>query len=296
MLPRSGAASRAVPFAALGLSIVSVQFGASIAKQLFPAVGAVGTTTLRQTIAAIVLLLLFRPWRNPPPRETWPILCGYGVVLGLMNLVFYMALQRIPLGIAVAIEFTGPLAISTLGSRHWIDLLWVAMVAFGLLALLPLAGATQNLDTIGIALALAAGACWALYIVLGRRAGAAGTTQATAIGMTIAALVVLPVGAGHAMPAFREPSVLFAATAIAVLSSVIPYTCEMYALSRIPIRVFGVLMSLEPVVAALAGWIFLHEILTARQILAIAAIVAASLGTTLTMSRGTAAQDLKDHP
>lgn len=296
MRSRSRPAAGAIPFAALGLSVVSVQFGASLAKQLFPAVGAVGTTTLRQSIAAIVLLLLFRPWRNAPPRETWLVLLGYGVVLGLMNLVFYMALQRVPLGIAVAIEFTGPLVISTLSSRHWIDLVWVAMVAFGLLALLPLAGATQNLDPLGIALALAAGACWALYIVLGRRATVAGTTQATAIGMTIAALVVLPVGASFALPALHNSSVLLAAIAVAVLSSVIPYTCEMYALGRIPIRVFGILMSMEPVVAALAGWVFLHETLTARQIIAIGAIVAASLGTTLTLDRASSVEDLKDHP
>jgi inner membrane transporter RhtA len=296
MLPRSGLSVRTTPYAALGLSIFSVQFGASLAKQLFPVVGAVGTTTLRQSIAAFVLLALFRPWRNVPSRKTWLPLCGYGVVLGLMNLFFYMALQRIPLGIAVAIEFTGPLAIATLSSRHWIDLLWVAMVVFGLLALLPMAGAVQHLDPLGIALALAAGVCWALYIVFGRRAGAAGTTQATAIGMTIAALVVLPMGAGSAVPALHDPWVLFAAIVIAVSSSVIPYTCEMYALSRIPIRVFGILMSVEPVVAALAGMIFLHEILTARQILAIAAIVIASIGTTMTLGRGTAVKDMKDHP
>lgn len=296
MFLRSSPVAHAIPFAALGLSIVSVQFGAAIAKQLFPVVGAVGTTTLRQSIAAIILLLLFRPWRNLPPRKTWLTLCGYGVVLGLMNLVFYMALQRIPLGIAVAIEFTGPLAIATLTSRHWIDLLWVAMVIFGLLALLPLAGATQNLNLMGMGLALAAGVCWALYIILGRGASAAGTTQATAIGMTIAAVVVLPVGAIPALPALHNPSVLFAATAIAVLSSVIPYTCEMYALGRIPVRVFGILMSIEPVVAALAGWIFLHETLSVRQILAIAAIVAASIGTTLTMGHSSTPQDMKDHP
>lgn len=285
-----------LPFAAIALSILSVQVGASFAKGLFPVVGAQGTTTLRQVISALILLAVFRPWRKPPPRETWPVLLGLGVVLGTMNLVFYMSLARIPLGIAVAVEFTGPLAVATLTSRHWIDLLWVGMVIVGLLVLLPLGEASHALDMTGLALALGAGVCWGLYIILGRRASAAGTTQATAIAMTIAALTVLPVGASSAFPVLYQPPVLLTALAIAVLSSAIPYTCEMFALGRIPVRVFGILMSLEPVVAALAGFVFLHETLSARQIIAIAAVVTASLGTALTMQNQAEVRDLQDHP
>jgi inner membrane transporter RhtA len=293
---QTGRAAPLLPYAAIGLSILSVQVGASFAKGLFPVVGAPGTTTLRQVISGLILLALFRPWRKLPQRAAWPVLVGLGVVLGTMNLVFYMSLARIPLGIAVAVEFIGPLAVATLTSRHWIDLLWVGMVIMGLLALLPLGGASQALDITGLALALGAGVCWGLYIILGRRASSAGTTQATAIAMTIAALTVLPVGASSALPTLHQPAILFNAFAIAVLSSAIPYTCEMFALGRIPLRVFGILMSLEPVVAALAGFIFLHETLTMRQIIAIAAIVAASLGTAMTAQNQAEIRDLQDHP
>lgn len=296
MKPENGRGAGILPFAALGLSIVSVQVGATFAKQLFPLVGAQGTTTLRQVISALILLLLFRPWRQIPPRTAWPALLGLGVVLGVMNLVFYMSLARIPLGIAVAVEFVGPLAVATLNSRHWIDLLWVGMVIAGLLALLPLGGATHALDMMGLELALGAGVCWGLYIVLGRRASAVGTTQATAIAMAIAALTVLPAGAESAFAALHQPPILVAALAIAVLSSAIPYTCEMFALGRIPVRVFGILMSMEPVVAALAGFVFLHEALTMRQTIAIAAIVIASLGTALTMQNRREILELQDHP
>jgi inner membrane transporter RhtA len=293
---QTGRAAQILPFAALGISILSVQIGATFAKHLFPLVGAPGTTTLRQVLSALILLALFRPWRKLPPRSAWPALLGLGVVLGLMNLVFYMSLARIPLGIAVAVEFIGPLAVATLNSRHWTDLLWVGMVIVGLLALLPLAGAPHALDMTGLALALGAGVCWGLYIILGRRAVAIGTTQTTAIAMTIAALTVLPAGASSAFPALHQPAILINALAIAVLSSAIPYTCEMFALGRIPVRVFGILMSLEPVVAALAGFIFLHEALTMRQTIAIAAIVAASLGTAMTMQNQAEIRDLQDHP
>jgi inner membrane transporter RhtA len=288
--------ARILPFAAIGLSIVSVQVGATFAKNLFPVVGAQGTTTLRQVISALILLAVFRPWRKLPPREAWPVLLGLGVVLGTMNLVFYMSLARIPLGIAVAVEFVGPLAVATLTSRHWIDLLWVGMVIVGLLALLPLGGTSHALNMMGLVYALGAGVCWGLYIILGRRASAVGTTQATAIAMTIAALTVLPMGASSALPALHQPPVLLAALAIAVLSSAVPYTCEMFALGRMPVRVFGILMSMEPVVAALAGFVFLHETLTIRQIVAIAAVVIASFGTAMTMQNQAEIRDLQDHP
>src|ERR1700753_3311370 len=137
MVRQTGRA-RTLPFAAIVLSILSVQVGASFAKGLFPFVGAQGTTTLRQVLSALILIALFRPWRKLPPRTAWPALVGLGIVLGLMNLVFYMSLARIPLGIAVAVEFVGPLAVAIFTSRHWVDLLWVAMVIAGLLALLPL--------------------------------------------------------------------------------------------------------------------------------------------------------------
>jgi inner membrane transporter RhtA len=286
--------THALPLAAVGLSILSVQIGATFAKRLFPFVGATGTTTLRQVLSALVLMALFRPWRNPPPRSAWPALLGFGVVLGIMNMLFYMALSRIPLGITVAVEFIGPLTVSTLNSRHGIDLLWVGMVAIGLLALSPIGNVSHALDVTGLLLALGAGVCWGLYIILGRRAVTTGTTQTTAIAMAIAALVAFPFGASTALPALHQPVLLLNGFAIAVLSSAIPYTCEMFALGRLPVRVFGILMSLEPVAAAIAGFVFLHEALSSRQLAAIAAIVIASLGTALTMQNQTA--DLKDPP
>lgn len=285
-------ASRLPALAAMGVAMVSVQIGASFAKSLFPLVGAQGTTALRVGLAALILTLVLRPWRKPVAQGQWPVLVAYGVTLGLMNLFFYSALQSIPLGIAVALEFTGPLGVAVLASRRAIDFLWIALAAAGLLALLPLGAETQGLDPMGVLLALAAGLCWGLYIVFGQKAGAAHGAQATAFGMIIAAMVVAPIGLIQAGSALFAPSLLASAFGVAVLSSVLPYSLEMFALARIPTRVFGVLMSVEPAIAALMGLLILHETLNLRQGLAIAAIMAASLGTTLTM----AGDGLRDAP
>lgn len=278
-----GLAGSAPALATMGAAMVSVQFGASLVKRLFPVVGAQGATALRVVIAALILAVVLRPWRNWPRREGWRPLVAYGAALGLMNLTFYAALERIPLGLAVAIEFTGPLALAVMASRRAVDFLWIALAVGGLVVLLPIGGAGHGLDPVGVALALAAGAFWALYIVFGRKAGEAHGAQATAIGMAVAALVVLPAGVLQAGASLLEPHALLVGAGVAVLSSVLPYTCEMYALTRIPVRVFGVLMSLEPALAAAAGWLVLHEALSPRQLAAIAAIIAASLGTTLSL-------------
>ena len=268
--------------------MVSVQIGASFAKRLFPEIGAAGATAYRVALAALILAVVLRPWRSPPPRNAWPVLGLYGITLGLMNLLFYSALQRIPLGVAVAIEFVGPLSVAVLSSRRWIDLVWVGLAITGLLILLPLWTPAHALDLVGVLLALGAGMCWGLYIVAGRGAGEAHGAQATAIGMVVAAIVVLPAGAAHASAAMLQPSVLLTALGVALLSSVAPYSLEMYALTRIPTRVFGTLMSLEPAIAALMGLLILHERLTASQCLAIGVIMAASLGATLTIESGRA--------
>lgn len=271
---------------ALAVAMVSVQIGASFAKGLFPAVGAQGATALRVSIAALILLAVLRPWRGRAGRGGWAVLAAYGVSLGLMNLLFYSALQTIPLGVTVALEFTGPLAVAVLSSRRWIDFLWIGLAVTGLAVLLPLGVQIHPLDPFGITAALGAGFFWALYIVFGQKAGAAHGAQATALGTVVAAVVVLPFGIVHAGAALLAPAVIVSAIGVAVLSSVLPYTCEMYALTRMPARVFGVLMSLEPALAALMGWLILHEALSGRQGLAIAAIMVASLGTTLTMGGG----------
>ena len=280
---RLTAAAAAPAVGAMLGAMFTTQFGTAFAKSLFPAVGAVGVTTLRVTLAAIVLTALWRPWRNPPARAAWPVLAAYGVALGLMNLTFYLALRTIPLGVGVAVEFVGPLGVAVAASRRTLDFLWIALAVAGLALLLPIWKQAHPLDPVGLAFMLAAGACWASYIVFGQKAGKAHGRAATAIGMAVAAVVVIPFGAASAGMKLLSPTVLLPGVAVALLASVIPYSLEMLALTRLPVRVFGTLLSLAPAVAALMGWLILHEALTPVQGLAIAAIVAASVGTTLSL-------------
>jgi inner membrane transporter RhtA len=264
-------------------AMVSTQLGTAFAKSLFPAVGAMGVTTLRVTIAALILTVAWRPWRDPPKRKVWPVLAAYGAALGLMNLTFYLALKTLPLGVAVAVEFVGPLGVAVAASRRALDFLWIAMAVAGLGLLLPIWKQAHPLDPVGLAFILAAGACWATYVVFGQKAGRAHGRAATAIGMAVAAVVVIPFGAASAGAKLLSPAVLLPGAAVALLASVVPYSLEMIALTRLPVRVFGTLLSLSPAAAALMGWLVLRETLTPVQGLAIAAIVAASVGTTLSL-------------
>lgn len=274
-----------VAIGALLAGMASYQCGAVLAKQLFPSVGAEGAAAYRLGLAALILLAWRRPWRNRHSRRDWRPLWGYGLAIGAMNLVFYLSLRTIPLGIAVALEFTGPMALALFGSRRWPDFVWIALVVVALALLLPLRGQAQALDPVGVACALAAGVGWALYIMLGRRAGDAYGGDAVTLGTSIAALVVVPVGVAHAGAALLSPPLLPFALGVAVLSSALPYTLEMLALTRLPSRTFGTLLSLEPAIAAAAGAGFLGERLSAWQWLAIAAIVAAAAGTALGLRR-----------
>lgn len=269
--------------ALLVASMISIQFGASVARGLFPALGPEGTTALRCGLAALILLALQRPWRERLPPSAWLTVGLYGASLGLMNLLFYLSLARIPLGVAVALEFTGPLSVALLSSHRARDLLWVALAAAGIVLILPLSRSSRGLDPVGVAFALAAGVCWALYIVLGQRAGrAVQGGAATALGMLAAALVVAPVGVLRAGPRLLQSHLWPMALAVAVLSSALPYSLEMHALRRLPARTFGILMSLEPALAALAGLVVLRERLTLSQGAAIACIIAASAGSAWT--------------
>ena len=286
--------SRTGPLAAIGVSMISVQAGASYAKSLFPIVGSSGTTALRVALAAVILGLFLRPWRSGLPQRDRLVLLLYGASLGTMNLLFYASLQTIPLGVAVAVEFIGPLGVAVAASRRPTDFLWVLLAAAGLTALLPVWRQAHPLDTVGLLLALGAGACWALYIVFGQKAGAAHGAKATAWGMMVATVVALPVGLAHAGLALFSPSLLVGAVGVALLSSVIPYSFEMFALARLSSRVFGTLMSLEPAVAALFGRLLLHEALTALQCTAIGVIMVASFATVLTSRRDQ--PDLSDPP
>ena len=277
----SRSTSSLLPVGALLLGMLSFQFGAALAKQLFPLVGAQGATALRLGLGALILWLLRQPWRRLSGRHGWASLWGYGLTLGVMNLCFYMALRTIPLGIAVALEFLGPLAIALIGSRRALDFLWAGLVLAGLALLLPYRAQMQALDPVGVLYALAAAIGWATYIVLGRRAGIAFGGDAVALGSAIGALVVVPVGVMHAGVALFSLSALPFAVGVAILSSALPYSLEMHALTRLPARTVGILVSIEPAMGALLGLMFLDEHLDAFQWLAIAAIIGASIGAVL---------------
>ncbi|WP_122671898.1 threonine/homoserine exporter RhtA [Pseudomonas viridiflava] len=269
------------PLGLLIIAMISIQSGASLAKSLFPVVGAQGTTALRLIFASLILLLVLRPWRARLTAKSLRTVTLYGISLGSMNMLFYMSLQTVPLGIAVALEFTGPLAVALWASRKLIDFLWVALAVIGLLLLIPVGESSTSIDLVGAGYALGAGACWAAYIVFGQKAGADNGIQTAALGVTIAALFIAPIGVVHAGAALLDVSLIPAALGVAVLSTALPYSLEMVALTRMSARTFGTLASLEPVFAALSGLIFLHEDLSLTQWLAIGAIIVASIGATL---------------
>jgi inner membrane transporter RhtA len=271
-------------------AMVCFQAGAALAKTLFPLVGAAGATALRTGLGAAILFGVWRPWRV---RCTWKearTIIFYGMAMGWMNLCFYSSLKTIPLGIAVAIEFTGPLAVAVAASRRPVDFLWIVMAVAGLLALLPLRLDAQRLDPAGIALALGAGALWAMYIIFGRRAGAVHGGQITALGMLVGALMIVPIGLAQNGAQLFSPAVLPAGIGVAVISGALPYSLEMIAMPRIPTRILGVLLSLDPALGAVSGLLFLDERLSWLQSGAIVCIMAASAGS----AAGHAMQPLPD--
>ena len=265
--------------AALVTGMVSLQAGATFAKSLFPVLGAAGTSTLRVGFSALILIAVWRPWRRSLPLREAGWIALYGAALGAMNLLFYLALARLPLGPAVAIEFAGPLSVALIASRRRSDFLWIGLAVFGLILLLPIATA-DGLDPIGVVLDLGAAAAWALYILFGQRAGRIDGGQAVSLGMLTAALVVAPFGVAEAGSELLAPGVLLAGLVLALMSSALPYSLEMVALRRLDRKSFGVLMSLEPAVAACAGLMLLGERITLVQWLAIGFIIAASIGIT----------------
>jgi inner membrane transporter RhtA len=266
------------------LAMLTIQSGASIAKQLFPLIGPEGTTALRLGFSALVLWLVFRPWRSlPSGRRDWQAILTYGICLGGMNILFYMAIERIPLGIGVALEFTGPLAVALFSSRRKRDLLWVAFALAGILLLLPDMRGVDALDPLGVILALAAGACWAGYILFGKKTNTQASGGITvALGMTVAAAFLVPIGAISQGMALLSWQVLPLGLLVGILSSALPYSLEMVALRNMTSQNFSVFMSLEPAIAAMAGFLLLSELLTLWQWLAIGLVIAASLGSSLT--------------
>ena len=274
---------RFIPFLAVLGSVTALGVGTSWAKQaLFPVVGAQGTTAVRVGLSALLMLMLWRPWRWRLSRADAQAVVLYGAALGAMNLMFYLSLQTLPFGLAVAIEFAGPLAVAIWSSRRAVDFVWVALAIVGLALLLPLGLSGSTLDPLGVLYAVGAAVFWALYIVFGKRAGHLHAGQSVSLGLLVAALVVVPVGVVHAGSALLSPAVLVVGLAVAALSSAIPVSLEMVALKRLPQQAFGIMISMEPAVAAVLALALLDERLTAVQWLAIGLIVTASMGSAFT--------------
>jgi inner membrane transporter RhtA len=278
MRDSSAQASLIPPVPAVLIAMIAIQGGAAQAKVLFESVGPLGAVGLRVTIAAILLWLINRRSLGNFNRASWLAVLPYGAALGLMNLTFYLSLERLPLGLAVTLEFIGPLGVAVAGSRRPVDLLWVGFALAGILLMSPL-NAAQDADPLGVCWALAAGGFWALYIVSGQRVFERG---AVTVGMLFAAVITLPFGVAHAGLKLLEPSVLALGAIVAVLSSALPYSLEMIALRALPARVFSILLSLEPAIAALIGLVFLREMLTPTQWIAVGSVLCASIGATLT--------------
>jgi inner membrane transporter RhtA len=260
---------------------VAVQIGAGIAKGLFDELGPAGTVLLRTLFGAAVLAALWRPRVRGHARGDLGVAVAFGLVLAAMNLTFYEALDRIPLGVAVTIEFAGPLAIAVAGSRRRLDVAWVVLAAAGILLLVRAGGGGANLA--GVGFALAAAACWAGYILLSQRAGRAFPRgEGLALAMVVGTVVLLPLGVAGAGSSLLSLGPLAIGAAVGILSSAIPYSLELEALRRLPARVFGVLLSLDPAIAALIGFVLLGQALAAREVGGIALVVAASVGASAT--------------
>jgi inner membrane transporter RhtA len=277
--------ARLLPFAALLVTMVSVQFGAAFSKQLFPVLGVERATFVRLGLGALLLAPVLKPWNLCVARQQWPLLGLYSAVLGAMNLCFYLAVARIPLGIAVALEFIGPLALAICLSHRRTDLLWVALAIFGLSLLLPVAQVFHRgappLDGVGVLFGLLAAGCWAAYSLLARRIGNHQGNRIIALAMPIAALLVLPAALLQPGAILITPHLAVAALVMALFSSALPFSLEMIALTGMPIRVYGTFTSLEPALGTLMGLIVLAELPSAGQLVGIAAIIAASLGTAI---------------
>ena len=265
------------------IAMASIQGGATLAKGIFPLLGPAGTSALRLFFATIILWAIFRPWKEKISSFQLKKLFVYGACLGLMNLSFYFALERIPLGLAVSLEFTGPLAVAIFTSRKKIDYIWAVLAGLGIFLILPETQGPSALDPVGVTLAIVAGIFWAGYILYGKKAGSdiAGGLAAT-WGMTFAALVVIPAGLYTSSDKIFSWDIVPFGIGVAVLSSALPYTLEMLSLKKIPTKTFGVLMSLEPAIAAIAGLTFLNEQLTMFQWFAMLLIMLSSLGSSLT--------------
>jgi inner membrane transporter RhtA len=274
---RARALERVPPAVLVVAGVASVQFGAAFAKSLFDELGPLGTVFVRMATAAIMLSLLWRPRLRGHSRQGVLLVVLFALALAGMNASFYSALDRIPLGVAVTFEFVGPLGVAVFGSRRALDLVWVGLAAAGILLLSDFG--TTDLDALGVGLALLAGGFWAAYILLAARVGREFEGgEGLALAMLVAAVPLAPVGIAQGGSDLLVPWILATGVAVGLLSSAIPYTLELEALRRMPAGVFGVLMSLEPAMAATAGYVALGEDLSAQELVAIGLVVAASAG------------------
>jgi inner membrane transporter RhtA len=285
-----------LPVGALLLAMLSFTSGASLAKRLFPLIGPEGTTALRLTLGAMILGLVWRPWRAPLGPRSWAPVLLYGLSISGITLLYYMSLKTLSIGVALALQFTGPLTIAVLSSRRRVDFLWIAFAIGGLALLMPRGLGASRIDPAGAALALGAGACWAIYILIGRKVGQDHGPAITSLGVAVAAVVALPIGLAHAGAALFQPKVLMTGLGVALLSTVASFSFEMFALRRLPTQTYGTLTSAEPAVGAMVGWLVLGEALPLSQWGAIGLIIVASVGTTLTAVRDRGGADVELAP
>jgi inner membrane transporter RhtA len=279
----------ALPLIAIVLAMAAFQVGAAIAKGMFPAIGSEGAATLRLLLGAAMLVVVVRPWRAwPKPAPLIPLF-GLGVAMAGAVLFFYLAVGRLPLGVAIALQFLGPLSVAIFGSRRAADLVWAALAGAGVWSLVGVDPTAAALDPLGIVFALLAAASWAVYILCGRSASAAFGISTAALAVTIAALIVLPVGVHRAGATLLDPGLLPIALTVALLSTVIPFSLEMYALPRLPARTFATFTSLEPVFGVLSGLFILGERLTALQVGGVAMVISAAAGAAWSSAGRTAA-------
>ena len=273
-----GKTSMVLPVLAAAGAMASFQIGAALAKTLFPAVGAQGAAALRLFFGSIMLLALVRPWRFwPKGAVVLPLLVLGAAIAGAMQM-FYLAIERLPIGVAIALQFLGPLAIALVGSRKLVDLVWIAFAAFGVWLLTDPASAGVSLDLIGVAWSAGAAACWAAYIVIGRRMSNIFGRAAAPLTVTIAAIIIVPLGVAHAGAALLDISLMPVAILMALFSAAIPFVLEFFAMPRMPARTFATLTSLEPGFGVLVGLLILQEVLTLPQLGGVALVIAASAG------------------
>jgi len=285
-----------LPLLATLCAMAGFQTGAACAKSLFPAVGPQGAAALRLLLGALMLLAIARPWRNwPRPAPILPLL-GLGAATGGAVVMFYLAQSRLPLGVAIALQFLGPLAVAVFGARRPIDLLWTALAAAGVWCLVGGGAQATSVDLVGVAFALCAAIAWASYILCGRAASAAFGGSTAALASSIAAILVLPLGIAQAGTALLSPALLPMALLVALLSTVIPFSLELYALPRLPARTFATFTSLEPAFGVLSGWVLLGQHLAAAQIAGVAVVITAAAGAAWSSSARPATADIADVP